>query len=257
MEAWKKFELDCTDYLNKTYGNKFSHLGFSDSTVSDIKFCDGKKSFFIEAKMPSAQSGQFVLLPNFEERKFEFSLKNKSKIDDNVTFIIDYMNENFDSFANAGTKGLDINLPQSLFSNWITNIYHQNGVKFFITKGTDFIIFPIEKYQDYFNISCKYRIKKSGSSGIPKYLQHDVLRIIRQHDPSCTPNDSFEIQTLKNLDKFSFTIGNNDFLLKKKSENLYRVRKLSNTKNANVIFSINLVQEQNECDLKTFIDMIK
>ncbi|MDO5018756.1 MAG: hypothetical protein Q4E02_05590 [Lagierella massiliensis] len=257
MEDWKKFELDCTEYLNKTYGNNFSHLGFSDSTVSDIKFYDGKKSFYLEAKMPSAQSGQFVLLPNYKERKFEFSSKNKSKVDESVTFIIHHMNKNFESYANAGTKGLDINLSQDLFSSWITNSYKKNGVKFFITKGTGFIIFPVEKFQDYFNISCTYRVKKSGSSNVPKKLQEEVLKIIRKQDPNCTANDSFEIKSSKNLDKYSFSIGDTNFLVKEKSANLYRVRRLSNTKNANVIFSISLVQEQNECDLKTFIDTIR
>lgn len=257
MEAWKQFELDCTDYLNKTYGHKFTHLGFSDSTVSDIKFNDGIKSFFIEAKMPSAQSGQFVLLPNNEERQFKFSEKNKSQLDKDVKFIIDYMNKDFELYANAGTKGLDINLSQNLFTNWITNSYKQNGVKFFITKGNDFIIFPIEKYQNYFNISCKYRIKKSGSSSVPKYLQRNVLEIIRQKDPYCEVNNFFEIKSSANLNKSFFSIGKNDFLIKEKSPNLYRVRKLSNTRNANVIFSISLIQEQNEEDLMEFIEKIK
>ena len=95
MENWRKFELECVDYLNKTYGNYFSHLGFSDSTTSDIEYKKDEKSFCIEAKMPSAQSGQFVLLPDSDKKEFVFSPRNKSKIDENVEFIIDHMNKNF------------------------------------------------------------------------------------------------------------------------------------------------------------------
>ena len=52
MENWRKFELECVDYLNTTYGNYFSHLGFSDSTTSDIEYKKDEKSFFIEARCP-------------------------------------------------------------------------------------------------------------------------------------------------------------------------------------------------------------
>lgn len=256
MKNREKFELECTDYLNKSYGNFFYHLGFSDSTISDIKFDNGQNSFFIEVKMKSAQSGQFVLIPNFEKKQFEFSPRNKSQIDENVKIIINNMNKNFELYANSGTGGLEINLPKNVFAGWITDTYQKRGVKFFITKGRDYIIFPISKYQDYFNISCKFRIKRSGSSNIPKYLQTDALKKIKAEDPNCIVKKSFEIESFKDLDKFSFTIGENNFILREKSPNLYRVRKLSNTKNANVIFNINLVKEQDKEDLKAFVDAI-
>ncbi|WP_313018939.1 hypothetical protein [Acetoanaerobium noterae] len=60
-----------------------------------------KSLFYIEAKMPSAQSGQFVLLPDSDKKEFVFSPRNKSKIDENVQFIIDHMNKNFSKYENA------------------------------------------------------------------------------------------------------------------------------------------------------------
>lgn len=51
--------------------------------------------------MPSAQSGQFVLLPDSDKKEFVFSPRNKSKIDENVQFIIDHMNKNFSKYENA------------------------------------------------------------------------------------------------------------------------------------------------------------
>lgn len=260
MEVWKKFELDCTEYLCKTYGNKFYHLGFSDSTVSDIKFYDGSKSFFIEAKMPSAQSGQFVLLPNYEEKKFDFSLKNKSDVDENVEFIIDYMNKNFDKFASAGTKGVNIDLPQELFGSWITKAYSQRGVEFFMTKGNNYIIFPIEKYTEYFNISGKYRIKRSGTNVLSKKY-HDIAKIkIKQlYDSAVFSTDENNelfamindklISNIISLDEF-------DIYLSKAKDSFYKVKKRSNTRNLNVIFSIKLIKDQNQQDLKAFINRI-
>lgn len=89
MSDWRQFELECVDYLKKQYGNFFEHLGFSDSTTSDIKYNRGDKSFFIEAKMPQAQSGQFVLLPDLKNRKFIFSPRNKSEMDKVKFSVID------------------------------------------------------------------------------------------------------------------------------------------------------------------------
>lgn len=37
MEKWKLFELDCNAYLNKKYGNFFTHFGFSNSMALAIQ----------------------------------------------------------------------------------------------------------------------------------------------------------------------------------------------------------------------------
>lgn len=38
MNKWEKFEQDCVEFLNKTYGMyaRFTHKGGADSTVPDI-----------------------------------------------------------------------------------------------------------------------------------------------------------------------------------------------------------------------------
>ncbi|MDY6065781.1 MAG: hypothetical protein SPI59_05570 [Finegoldia sp.] len=260
MEDWKKFELDCTEYLNNTYGSNFIHHGFSDSTVSDIEFNNGIKSFFIEAKMNFAQSGQFVLLPNYDEKKFIFSSNNKSDIDENVEFIMDYMNKNFDKFAKAGTRGVNINLPQKLFSNWIIKSYRKRGVEFLITKGNDYIVFPIQRYLDYFNISGKYRIKQSGTNKLAKkdhdkakarikQLYYDAEFITDANNELFAKIDNQIISNIISLDEF-------DLYLSKEKDSLYKVKKRSNTRNLNVIFSIKLIKEQDQQDLKSFINRI-
>lgn len=252
MENWKKFELECVDYLNKTYGNNFHHLGFSDSTTSDIKYISNKNSFFIEAKMPSAQSGQFVLLPDFDKKKFVFSPRNKSKIDGNVEFIIDHMNKNFSKYKNAGTRGEEITLSQELFSNWIINNYKSQGVNFIITKGLDFIIFPIERYGHYFEITSNFRVKKSGSSSVPKSRQNDVLSYLNSKNINFVLLDDFMIKSSEAIDNMKFSIKDADYMIRKSEKDIYKIRKLSNTRNANVIFGIKLINEQNPSDLNQF-----
>ena len=91
---WKEFEVFCVTYLNKTYGNKFVKKGESDSTASDILFT-GNNPFYIEAKMPHSQCGQFVLIPNKSEYKFDYSPKNKSEINPYTQEIMQFMSENF------------------------------------------------------------------------------------------------------------------------------------------------------------------
>lgn len=253
MEAWKEFELNCNEYLNEKYGNYFTHLGFSDSTVSDIKYENGEKIFYIEAKMPSAQSGQFVLLPDYENKTFLFSPRNKTELNENTDFIINYMNQKFDIYSNYGTSGEKIDISQDVFGDWIINYYKQKGVEFFITKEKNFIIFPIEKYKDYFFISANYRIKKSGSADVPLNRQQDVIKQLNLMNIQYELKNGFKLFSNQDLDGLKFSIGDSDYMIRKIKNNLYRIRKLSNTRNPNVIFSIKLIKEQDKEDLNNFL----
>ena len=167
MESWKEFEKSCYSYLVRAYGNvcSFEPHGESDSTNSDIEVSTKRNgTFFIEAKEDVAQCGQFVLFPDEENGEFIYSPRNKSRLNTYSQNIIDYMNDNFDDFVAAGTRGQDIDVPESIFCGWIKNYYATKNVRFFITKDRDYIIFPIERFDEYFSVSATYRIKKSGSS---------------------------------------------------------------------------------------------
>ncbi|MCT7850829.1 MAG: hypothetical protein N4Q26_01805, partial [Lactobacillus iners] len=74
------------------------------------------------------------------------------------------MNKYFEKYAHVDSIGQNIDIDPKIFNEWITNAYKDKGVKFMITKGKDYIIFPINQYGNYFFITAKYRIKKSGSS---------------------------------------------------------------------------------------------
>ncbi len=265
MEAWKQFEIEAVNYLNNKYSNNkvnFIHNGGSDSTISDIQVLyNNKIRFLIEAKMPKAQSGQFVLIPNSDKRIFEFSPKNKSQENELTDIIISYMNTDFNTFNNAGTSGKNLNIDNSIFAKWIVSYYKSKDVNYIISKfKNSFVILPIHKFDEYFNINAKYRIKKSGSSPVGKTRAPKIIKILERNFwfiDSHIDDKKLFINSSTELDKHKFVFENNDFMFSKKGNNLYEVRKLSNTYNMNVIFSIELLKNQNTDDLNAFENSLK
>lgn len=259
MEKWRLFEDNCVNYLNKTYGNNtvnFIGTGKSNSTTSDIKVLDYEKNLFnIESKMPEAQSGQFVLLDIGGE--FIFSDKNKSIENEFTDLIINYINKNYDVFKNVSTKSLPIDLPIDIFESWIKNHYKSRNVKYVITsdKNNNYILFPIDKYGEYFRITGNFRIKTSGSGDLPKKYEYEVQALFQENFSSCSivrEGKKAYIFTEANLPDKTKLQGNDCRFQFNKEEDRYLVRKLSNTNNPNVIFSIKLEKHQCQDDLKMF-----
>ncbi len=259
MKPGEKFETSCYEYLKNSYTTKktkFHHEGGMDSTTSDIAVVkNGKIDFYIEAKDSSAQSGQFVLLPNEDNETFVFSPRNKSKPNEMTNIIIEYMNSNFQRFHNAGTSGEPLNINATVFADWIIEHYKNKNVKYVISYSRDYVIFPIRKFKQYFDIVANYRIKKSGS-GNP--AQKDIA-CVKQCISNYYANAKFaqadkklyaEITEPLTTDKFA--LGNYTYYLSERSSNKYEVRKLSNTYNMNVIFSIKLIKTQDAADLEEF-----
>lgn len=258
MSTWEQFEIDCTRFLKELFGEyaTFIHQGGSDSTVPDIKVTTKKnKQFYIEAKHSPAQCGQFVLLPNVETRKFEYSRLNSTEINEFSKVIINHMNNNFEEFKEAGTAGKNIEFDncQNVFNDWIIKTYKDKGVKFFITNNN--VILPIEDFAEYFNVSAKYRIKRSGSSSVGSGNVDKVTEYLKSTFPNIelkTTYDKVFIYTNDNLHNQRFIIGRNEFIISKR-ENNFEVRKLSNTFNANVIFSIELKTNKEGISIANFI----
>jgi hypothetical protein len=257
--SWKKFENECVVYLSEKYDKLFKLQGESDSTVSDILFNNGRKKFYIEAKMSNAQCGQFVLLPDSNTKTFKYSPKNKTKENEYTRMIINFMDRNFDGFCNSGTAGSDINMPKPVFYNWIINYYKEKGTEFFITKDEgEFLIFPIDQFPKYFDVTAKYREKKSGSSSLNNSNKPDFEYAmgIAGIDFSFR---GLDIISDRYLDGIKVNGNKYDYLLRENKGN-YKVRKLSNTRNANVIFSIELMDydiEQQKKDVIQFENAIR
>lgn len=264
MKAWEIFEIDCTNYLNNHFGEyaSFERRGGSDSTVPDIYVTtESGRNFYIDAKRSSAQCGQFVLLPNEETRTFDYSTGNEMPIDEYAQSIIDHMNNDFDTFSAAGTKGEDIIMANSsdIFLNRVINHYRHKGAEFFITKG--FTILPIENFGDYFNITAKFRIKRSGSSDVGKKSFGILTEYIRTIDYVIT-NVSYRdaklfVTSPQQLHDRRFSFNDREYMFSKKDGNEYELRKLSNTFNHNVIFSIKLKSSVSGISDDEFINALR
>lgn len=242
--VWKKFEIDCTDYLNGKFGEyaTFIHLGEEDSRHADILVKTKKgDSFFIDVKHSPAQGGQFVLLPNIETKTFNYSPRNVNKSNEYTKLIMEYMNSDFDGFRNAGTAGKIIEIPngEDVFSSWVIENYKSKGVRFFITNN--FTILPVEQFKAFFDITATYRIKRSGSKAVGKtkhgliknYLSSTQYSIQTYH----TEGDKLFVTSLNNLHNQRFIFGKYEYMFSQRGCE-YEIRQLSNTYNANVIFPI-------------------
>lgn len=244
MKKWEQFEIDCTKYLNEEFGEyaTFTHQGRSDSTIPDIKVeTNNNTEFYIEAKNSPAQCGQFVLQADETTNTFSYSKKNKSKENEFSKKIVDFMNNNFTTFVNAGTSGEEIDTDncEDLFASWIINNYKEKNVKLIITNN--YILLPLEKLPDYFKIKGKFRIKKSGSSKPPKKYYDDIKQILSQkynifeHEEK---DGRYLVNTTQKFIHEKFKIGKYTYAFMDIDNDLYEIRKLSNTFNTNVIFSI-------------------
>lgn len=262
MANWQTFEEEATTYLNTNFSEQayFIHKGSADSTIPDILVqTKGGSEFYIEAKQANAQSGQFVLLPDIANEQFVFSSQNKTCQNQYTHIIIEHMNQHFESYKEAGTKGKIIDFPGSeeIFTQWIIDYYQNKGVKFFITEN--YTVFPISDFANYFDVTATYRVKRSGSSATGKANQEPVSEIIYSNYDSNASiiRDGAKLyvasDNVKHDDRFKYN--GNEFMISERTEN-YEIRKLSNTFNANVIFSINKKGTQKGLTHDEFADLI-
>lgn len=244
MISWDMFEDKCARYLNEKFGNFafFRLLGGSDSTMSDILVEKNRRAiFFIEVKEKNSQCGQFVLTP--VDGKFIFAIGNKNRENEYARIIINEMDKNFDVYKDVGTAGITVSFPndQEVFSKWIQSVYKNKNAHFIITDG--YKIIPLENLIDCFNIKCKYRVKKSGSSSVGKSHLADVENFVSDigfHYDCEAYDDKLIVFSNADINKQKFNYKDNEYMFSAKENYIYEVRKLSKTKNANVIFSLSL-----------------
>lgn len=263
MAIWQDFELECTDYLNDAFGDyaAFYHEGGADSTVPDIRVkTNTNRVFYIDAKHCPAQCGQFVLLPNILTRTFEYSSLNANRINAHAIEIIEFMNRDFDEFRDAGTAGKEINMQNGsqIFADWIIQTYKEKGARLFITN--DFTIIDIDDFLEYFNISAKYRIKRSGSSSVGRSRLSVISSLLKNEFRSIsstrTQDDKLFVTSSVDLHNTRFIYEGSEYMISARGSE-YEIRKLSNTYNANVIFSIDLKNDKPGLSDSDFIGFLK
>lgn len=256
MVAGEHFEISATKYLEKHYSKfaSFMHQGGANSTISDIYVKTTKgKVFYIEAKANSAQAGQFVLIPDISNKTFIWSNQNKSTENIYTAQIKNHMNTYFHEFKDCGTKGkrISLNKESDLFSSWIVDYYNKKNVKFIISKNSEYVIFPLDEFKNNFDTTAHYRIKRSGSSKPPKNSILDLKSYVKKTFNIVSfieIENSLFVESAENLRDSKFIFNNHEYMFSNKgnhikNSNEYEIRKLSNTFNANVIFSVKLKSE--------------
>lgn len=262
MKNWENFEIECADYLNgnfsKEYGCEFRNLGSHDATASDIIVNkNGSPMFSIETKMPEAQCGQFVLKPDDNKRTFIFSSKNKCSHNNHVKAIIAAMAEHYDTCSQASAD--DLPIPEELIYNWVKDYYlNHKGSKYFITRNDcgEYIVAPVERLEEYFNFSAKFRIKASGSSVPTNNNRREIETILNEsgfnHGPIVIEKKTAFVEMSAWNDKFKLQGNKYRYQFKNIGGNRYEIKRLANTRNANFIVSIRLKSAQQPDDMAQF-----
>jgi Holliday junction resolvase len=244
MKNWQIFEKNCLEYLNQTNLDvirKYTSKGSSDSTISDIQVMENNVlSYYIEAKMPKSQCGQFVLLKN-DDNEFYFSERNKIVINEFSKQIIEYINAN--KLNEIEKKNIPLVLSQDLIVDYILTHYKEKEVKYIITKKKDdYQLIPLNKNDllNAFEFSGTLRMKKSGSRSLTKAFEDKLFHYIEKEFISKEIIDNKTMYLLNKEGDFIIHIDGYDLFFKQQENKMYVVRILSNTNNYCVIFSLNL-----------------
>lgn len=256
---WENYEKECYDYIKSILPSDITanYEGRSDSTRPDIVLKLGECFLFnVEIKMGHSQAGQFVLI--FKDGNYLFSPRNKCK-EDYCKEIIDYINKNINSYIQIEQNSIRVDCDKESMYKRIKNLYiNEKKTLFFVTKIlNEYIVFPTEVLDDYFDIFCNIRRKKSGSYSPPR---KDLEKIKEYFDDYFHgESNQFELEETegktyikcniaKGFDNYRFKVKNEQatyILAYKQGTDLFEVRKLSSTNNINVIFE--LISKNNSC----------
>ena len=252
MKNWEIFETEVAEWIRNSVGNniKIEQKGTSDSTESDILVSTNKGKYYIETKMNKAQTSQFAL--TIENGKFVYSDNNRYQANKYSNAIIDELNSNPD-YLKAGTKGLEINISDELATNWIISNMKNKGVRFVATKSNgQKKIFKLEDFGKAFDIKAKIRIKKSGSSPLPRKDFDSFISVLRDEFPEYEiiyDNNRPFVKLDKDFGRYE--LKNCRFCLSNKGNGVFEPRKLSATANNTVIFQISAKKDSVSEDLES------
>lgn len=275
MAGWEKFEKECYDYLKQAYQrtqNTITSFGKSDSNKPDIEIATPKQTFYVEVKSDQAQCCQFVLFPNENTKSFDFSCGNKCSQGNNCSSIIEYMNKHYNKYCGVGSAGIPIDVDKSILYGLVADFHIEKNVRFFMTKNDKYLIFPLESFSNYFDIHAYYRRKPSGSSEpnqnsnnaeILSGLQQERIQgtlTYRQTKPNktrCFIDTPQYLHAQRMLcDEYTYQFKENSYskAISLHENQVFEVRRLSNTSNPNVICQLTLKKGicQNPSDLATF-----
>lgn len=258
MKKWEKLEENVLSWLNKNFSYicHFEISGKSDSTVSDILVTNKitNSQYYIEVKSKISQAGQFVVVYDKKNKLFYWSNLNKSNNNCYSQEIINYMNKYKYLFKDVTEKNLLVNINKKLCFDWIKEFYNQKNVKFFVVPYLNsYLISPIDKIDELFDVEAIYRVKKSGSSSLPR-RDFDKLKSLIQNYKFIEINNKYYTLVKNKIINNKTHVDENDyyyrfvdnFIIPNYEDHIiYELRKLSKTRNPNVIFKINVKSKLN------------
>ena len=259
MVKWKDFENEMTEYLKQTlkdYDISVQQYGKSDSTIPDIEITinSSKKKFYIETKMPTSQTSQFVV--EIINNKFVYGKKNKFKANKYSDEIINVLNNNFELYSKVREKGMIVPIPNTIAFSWIASNMKNKNVDFVISiddKGNK-KVFSLKQFNQFFNIKTIFRRKKSGSQNLPKMYYEDFKKHLdlKFSNYNLTTNGKELFLDLPlNLSKKECYIDSDilqngkKYFLSNIESGKYKVKITSGTNNPNIIFELSLKDNVN------------
>lgn len=272
MKKGEKFEVLAKDYLSHTlspYGVTVNKIGGSNSTKTDIVIKKSDTDICnIECKESISQSSQFVVKKDHEEGNFNLSDKNKSQPTEASHLIVEHMNNHSKHYSAVSLNNKQVDLLCStdlMYEHICSDLSNKSDFIITATKSgislleeslernapwTNGLLIKISQIKEVFDVSGKYRIKTSGTrKATANHIKDSPLKI-REIDRSYYVHDRNN-----SLPKYQ---SNGLYLSPSGEKGLRKVKKTSETKNANVIFSLKIKStikmELDISDLHKFID---
>ena len=259
--SWQNFEEQAQKYLKENLKVKSLDIifnGGSDSNLGDVELIKNKKHLFnIEIKEYQSQIGQFVVLPKHQDKKF--ILGNLKFNTNRISKIYEHMNENYEYYKSPTTAGINLKCSKKMMYESIYSYCKDHNIEFFISKRktSNFKIISIQNFEKNFDISGKYRKKKSGTSYIKN---NDALKDhLKKLFPEGNINSDKKglILKLKNSESLklklkknrSYQFDNINIYFSPINDNEFYVKKKSCNNNATVIFSLEFHNKNKDDDL--------
>ncbi len=245
---WKQFEANVFHALKnlETPSLQFQEGGSCDSTIPDIKvYKNNCFSQSLECKFSQSQGAQFVVL--WEDNNFKYSPLNRNPETPETKKIITLMNNSKEYFSKifdpSENDSVAFDIAEEISTNHFINYYSSKKTSYIISSNYldhDFKIIPLNKIGKNFILNAVYRIKRSGSRALPR-RDYSIAKIKFKEKYNQEISDFNNIIFMNPLSRKECYFGDNrEYFLSLNEDNSYRVRKLSNTYNANVIFTLSL-----------------
>lgn len=281
MKAWEIFEIESTNYLNKSIkipDVRFECTGGSNSFANDINVIHNKKNLFsLESKFSPSQSGQIVVRVDKTTNKFVATGKQLLDIDEQIINLInsvinskgiDLYNLFFDSKGiqtPATITNSDIGVDKDTIANRVKEFYKGKDSRFFITSsklGSYKAIIPVEYIDSVFDYGFTIRRKKSGTRQLALIRKDNAIKNLRIHSKnigvkltnvSSRINEKGARKTIVTFDKkisgnhkyfgLNHGIGDYNFFLSDYDvkANIYEIKERSATNNINIIFNMKYI----------------